>query len=438
MRLARQSRFSASLTVTTSSDFTDLVNASVAVDEKMYTAREAIPAESKGLKSVSAILFAGTRQSASRRLRRATVGALAIVLLSPGIAGATVKVTPDPTDKVTSSGGVYGMAHAGGRTFIGGLFTSVGGQDRANVAAIKADGDVDEQFAPDVNGKVLAVAASEDGKTIFLGGMFTQVEGQPRANLAAVDAVTGQPLDDWTADTTGTYPDVASLAVSGDQLYVGGRFTGIDGTTTHKRLVAINTLTGDLNKAFKPRPNKGVREVVVSPDGFTVYAGGAFTKLAGQDRLAAGSVWADTGAVTPFAPTANGGNAVTIALSPDGKRFFYSTENNMLFAYDPAASNDPVWQLKTSGNTQAIAVSDDEMWIGGHFSQIVTNHIDRPFIASLDPLDGSVTDWNPECYGGKQGVWALVLEGTHLHAGGLFAGFGTIKQRGYARFSEVP
>lgn len=354
--------------------------------------------------------------------------------MAPGSAFATVSVTPDVTDKV--AGGVYGMAHANTRTYIGGLFTGVGGQPRNNVAAILADGKVDRVFDPGANGKVMAVAASEDGSVIFLGGLFTQAGGAPRANLAAVDAVTGVALAEWRADTVGTYPEVASLAVDGNRLYAGGRFTGVDGTS-RKRLVAIDTTTGDLVSTFRPAPNRGVREVVVSPDGSTVYAGGAFTMLGGQPRQVAGSVFAASGTATAFAPTGDGGNAVTVGLSPDGGRFFYGTENNTLFAYDPAVSNDPVWSIKTSGNTQAIAVSDDEMWIGGHFSQIVTGHIPRPFIASLDPVDGSVNAWNPKCVGGKMGVWALVLEGTQLHVGGLFTGFDTVKQRGYARFSEA-
>jgi hypothetical protein len=219
-------------------------------------------------------------------------------------------------------------------------------------------------------------------------------------------------------------------------LYVGGRFGRIDGTG-YKRLVALDTATGDLVRDFDPAPDKGVNEVVVSPDGATVYAGGAFTVLGGQSRPAAGSVDAGTGSATDFAPTGSGGNAVTVGLSPDGQRFFVGTQNNTLFAYDPAVSNNPVWLIKTSGDTQAIAVADDEMWIGGHFSQIVTGKIPRPFIASLDPVNGSVNAWDPKCSGPKMGVWALMHDGTHLHAGGLFSSFDTVKQRGYARFSEV-
>ncbi|MDF2967548.1 MAG: hypothetical protein K0Q93_1326 [Nocardioidaceae bacterium] len=365
----------------------------------------------------------------------AVTGALAVAMLAPGAAVASVSVTPDDTAAV--AGEVYGMALTDGRAVVGGLFTGVGGQARSNVAAIRADGKVDRQFNPGTDGQVRAVAASEDGSVIFLGGNFSEAGGAPRANLAAVDAVTGVALASWQADTGGLNPDVNSLAVQGNRLYVGGRFARIDGTGS-KRLVAIDTVTGDLVPGFEPAPDNKVTEVVVSPDGATVYAGGAFSTLGGQSRYRAGAVHASTGAATDFAPTGSGGNAVTIGLSPDGERLFVGTQNNTLFAYEPTVSNNPVWSIKTSGDTQAIAVSDDEMWIGGHFSQIVTGKIPRPFIASLDPVDGSVNDWNPKCAGPKMGVWALVHDGTHLHAGGLFSSFDTVKQRAYARFTEVP
>jgi DNA-binding beta-propeller fold protein YncE len=202
--------------------------------------------------------------------------------------------------------------------------------------------------------------------------------------------------------------------------------------------VALDATTGDLVRDFRPEPDSKVTEVVVSPDGSTVYAGGGFSVLGGQARLRAGSVDADTGTATAFTPGGSGGNAVTVALSPDGQRFFVGTSNNTLFAYDPAVSGSPVWTVKTGGDTQAIAVTDDEMWIGGHFTQNETGKLPRPFIASLDPVDGSVNDWNPQCSGPKMGVWALEHEGTHLHAGGLFASFDGVRQRGYARFADVP
>ena len=248
--------------------------------------------------------------------------------------------------------------------------------------------------------------------------------------------MTGEVLADWVANTSGTTPEVASLAVEGDRLYVGGRFATI-GEVSRPRLAALSVDTGDVLLDFRPRPQGGVREVVVSPEDGNVYVGGGITGLGGQPRAAAGAVDPLTGAVTPFSPTGDGGNAVTVDVGPDGW-FYYGTENNTLFAYDPASSNEPQWSLKTSGNTQAIEVVDDEMWIGGHFSQIVTGKIARPYLASIDPASGTVTSWDSQCAGGKQGVWALLHDGADLHAGGYFAAFGTVKQRGYARFSVAP
>jgi hypothetical protein len=356
--------------------------------------------------------------------------------MTPLVAYASVSVTPDDTAAV--AGGVYALADAGDRVIVGGTFTKMGGKVRGNVAAVRADGTVDPAFVPSTDGKVAAVAVSEDGQRVFVGGKFTTVNGVPRANLAAVDATTGAVIDSWTADTVGTNPDVKTLAVEGNRLYVGGRFGGIDGTT-RKRMAAIDTNAGDVVTTFSPRPDLGVNEILVSPDGSVVWAGGAFTKLGGAIRdNHAGAVFAANGDATPFAPTVSGGNAVTIGLSPDGSRFFFSTDNNTLLAYDHAVSNDPVWSVKTSGNTQAIAVSDTELYIGGHFSQFVTGKIKRNYIASVDPVTGTPTAWDPNAAGGKMGVWALLIEGSHLHAGGVFSSFNTVSHRGYARFTGTP
>jgi WD40 repeat protein len=371
-------------------------------------------------------------------MRRALAPAavLGLVLTAqPAYAG--VSSTPDTTGQAT--GGVYAIADAGDRTIIGGLFTRYGGRARGNVAAVNADGTVDRTWNPGTNGIVKALAVSEDRSTVFLGGLFSTAGGQPRANLAAVDAATGQVLADWTADTGGTTPDVNSLAVKGDRLYVGGRFTRIDGTT-RKRLVALDVASGDVVTGFKPAPNGQVREVVVSPDGTKVYAGGAFTTIGGQTRGAkAAELVASTGAATSFNPSGDGGNAVTVEISPDGTRFFYSTENNTVFGFEPATSDNPVWSRKFSGNTQAMAAGPSgELYVGGHFSQDTTSKAKRAYFASIHYGTGALSDWDPNATGGKMGVWAFLVDGDKLHAGGLFRYFNGVQQRGYARFSGTP
>jgi hypothetical protein len=373
-------------------------------------------------------------RSGSRRWGAVAVSALALIVATPLTAYAGVSSSPDSTDKV--GGAVFALAQGGDLTYVGGTFSKVGGKPRSNVAAIGSNGKVDPTFLPATDGKVDALAVSEDGGTVYIGGRFTTVNGVPRANLAAVDAVTGALVDAWQADTIGFKPDVKALTVVGDRLYVGGAFGGIDGTGL-KRLVALD-LAGNVDRSFAARANRTVNEVKVSPDGSIVYAGGAFTKLGGQARYNAGSVFAATGDATTFVPAVDGGNVVTIGLSPDGARFFASTDNNTVFSFQPAVSNSPSWLVKMSGNTQAMAVSDTEIYMGGHFSQVITTKDKRAFFASLNTADGSVTSWNPLATGGKMGVWALLIDGDHLHAGGVFSRFDGVLQRGYARFTGTP
>lgn len=363
------------------------------------------------------------------------IAAVLVLVAAPQSAYASVSVTPDVTAKV--SGKVMAVAQVGSRTIIGGLFTAVGGKPRLNVAAIRADGTVDPDFNPSVNGEVWAIAASEDGSRVFLGGLFTTVGGAPRANLAAVDGTSGALVSGWQADTVGLNPIVRALAVSGPRVYVGGRYTGIDGTT-RRHLVALGVDSGNVVTTFRPTPSAGIAGLAVSADGTKVYAGGAFTSIGGQQRkYGAAELLASSGLATAFAPSAGGGTVITLGMSPDDSRMYFGTENNTLFAYD-LHNNVPAWSVKTSGNTQSIAVSETEVYIGGHFSQIVTSRTPRMFIASLYPADGSVTPWNPIMTGDPKGVWALDMTADKLLVGGVFITINGITQKGFARFSGTP
>ncbi len=363
----------------------------------------------------------------------------AVTLVAAGTPAAQASVAPAPDNTGVVSGAGYALAAAGDRTILGGSFTRFGGKLRSNVAAILPSGAVDPGFVADTNGRVEAVATSSDGSTVFLGGTFTTVNGVPRANVAAVNATTGAVLADWSADTGGAYPTVFSLAVHGSRLYVGGKYNGIDGTGRSK-LAAVDATTGNLVAAFNPRAAGTVREVVVSPDGSIVYAGGGFTKLGGVSRSGnAGSVFADTGNATAFNPVVESGSGVvTVALSQDGSRFFLATQNNFVRAYDVAGNGNPVWSVKTSGNTQAIAPSSTEVYMGGHWTGFQESGIKRPFLGSVRYADGVPTDWDPQCLGDKMGVWGLLIQGDKLHAAGVFRYFGSDPQRGYARFTGAP
>ena len=63
------------------------------------------------------------------------------------------------------------------------------------------------------------------GTTLYVGGRFTSIGGQPRNNIAALDSETGLATD-WNPDADG---DIYSIAMSGTTLFVGGTFSSFGG-----------------------------------------------------------------------------------------------------------------------------------------------------------------------------------------------------------------
>lgn len=119
-------------------------------------------------------------------------------------------------------------AQADDKILVGGAFNTVASQPRTNLARLNPDGTVDADFAPAVRGgnaSVYSLALQTDGK-ILLGGLFTTVAGQTRANCARLNA-------DGTLDT-GFNPQpnnlVYGLVIQPDGwILAGGDFTQISG-----------------------------------------------------------------------------------------------------------------------------------------------------------------------------------------------------------------
>lgn len=362
--------------------------------------------------------------------------AAAVALALPAApAHASPSQGPEPTAGLGGQAVYDLVVLLSGRVILGGAFTSVGAYRRSNLGAVLANGEADPGFAPTVNGTVHAVAISEDGSRLFIGGTFTAVNGVPRHNLAALDPHTGALVGDWRADTTGGTPMVSSLAVSGDRLYVGGRYAGIDGSRKEK-LAAVHVDTGNLI-AWDTWVNGGVNEVRVSPDGGLVWIGGEFTRIRGVERPYFGAINAATGRTTRFAGLGNGSRLITLALSPNGRWIYTANNANRVNAYK-IDSFAPRWSRHADGNVQAIAGSGPAVYLGGHYTTFDDQGVPRMFFAEVDAYTGALTTWDPRATGANKGVWALVVDGQHLYAGGGFTHFDGERQRLFAKFDGLP
>ena len=89
-----------------------------------------------------------------------------------------------------------------GKILIGGIFTSVLGVTRNNIARLNTDGTLDTAFNPNANDVVYSIAVQADGK-ILVGGNFTNIGGQTRNRIARLDATTGL-ADSFNPNANGT------------------------------------------------------------------------------------------------------------------------------------------------------------------------------------------------------------------------------------------
>jgi hypothetical protein len=134
---------------------------------------------------------------------------------------------PDPDANVTA------LAMHGRTVYVGGRFTHISGQDRDNLAALDATTGMATAWSANVSGPVfdngVIQAFALNGATIYVGGDFTTIGGQPRNGLAALDATTGAVLV-WDSGLSTLFgsPSVSALAVRGGRLFVGGAFLSMN------------------------------------------------------------------------------------------------------------------------------------------------------------------------------------------------------------------
>ncbi|HXJ72535.1 MAG TPA: hypothetical protein VNM37_06770, partial [Candidatus Dormibacteraeota bacterium] len=263
---------------------------------------------------------------------------------------------------------VYTLAlQADGKILAGGIFTTLGGQPRDGIGRLNADGSLDSTFNPQATGIAkagfYALAVQADGK-IVVGGLFTSLVGQPRANIGRLNA-DGSLDTAFNPQVGGNVfnPYVGTLAVQADgKIVVGGRFTTL-ADQLRNNLGRLNA-NGTLDTTFNPGATDGpvdppytmVERLAVQADGKilvggpnslsrlntdgspdpsfnsdltelygmalqrdgNLLVGGLFTSINGQPRAHLGRLHPDGSVDDTFTPVASG-QVNTLAVQADGK-----------------------------------------------------------------------------------------------------------------------
>lgn len=330
----------------------------------------------------------------------------------------------DPSDIVSS------IVPAGPTVYVAGAYATIGGQPRNGLAEVDALTGRATSWNPRtaldpgfVNFNVAGFAIAVTEHSVFASGTWSYVgDGLFQNAIAEFDRTTGLSTG-WDPRGEGL---VDVLAVSGDVLFAGGRFSTF-GWQPRYNLAAFDAATGMLTD-WDPRPGPAspiVYDLVVH-DG-KVYVGGYFREVGGQIRGGIAALDTLTGAALDWAPQANSaiqrfkiangrlyavGSFTAISGIPRSQAASFDLATGELTDWNP-------WVASAGGPVHDISIQDNIAYLAGSFRQV--GGIDRKSLAAVDAETGQLLDWNPSA---ESSVQAIVLRDTVLFAGGVFRAMG--------------
>ena len=288
---------------------------------------------------------------------------------------------------------------------IAGRFSQVNGVERHNIARLQPAGQLDPTWDPDIRGDAIHALARDDQGRIYAGGSFDQVGGQARRNLVRVAGSGSGAVDmAWSPQPVGPVHALAVAAGSNAQVYAGGAFTEIGGIS-RSYLVRLSGSNGQADILWPAAGTNGaVFALQLAADGNSVFIGGRFLSMAGQQRR--------------YLARVNTGNGVTQGWNA-----------NIDISGIHAESEPGVY---------ALALGGSHLYVGGVFRQV--GGLGRNGLARVGHGTTATVDanWAPQPHmGGVDAdplISAIAIAGDGgIHVGGHFSGIGGQFHRDLAR-----
>ncbi len=313
-------------------------------------------------------------------------------------------------------GSVMVLAVQGNALAAGGVFSSVGGKVRQGLAAFDlATGAAtdwgpavtyDYGCLPDID--VLAVHAGR----VFIGGVFSSVGGQGVLNFAVVDSASGLTVSSrLRADGA-----VTALAFKGDTLFAGGAFTGF--AFAGRTCVASFDLRADTVTSWNPRIVTNVtstnpygrsyfHSMVLTGDTLVLSVGG--DSVGGKPaRVPLGLVLLDarTAARLPWSMHVTWSTGVPVQMAVDRGRLYVmgaldvgmpTYHRYQLVQFDIGTGSPGTWDVGAdafgSQARPAFAIAGNVLYAGGNFGSLGGQS--RFGLAGVRLDTAVATDWAP-------------------------------------------
>jgi large repetitive protein len=436
------------------------------------------------------------------------------VTVPPPTALGHTRLVPDKPRTNTpriSTGEIWDMEVVGtgnaARVFIAGTFTSA-----ANTIAPTTTinqpyllsynlntGLIDTQFRPTFGGGgVTAVEATPDGTKLFVAGDFNTVGGVTRQKVASLNLTTGAPISTF-AFTQSTNNQATALAATNSTLYVGGRFTRINGQL-RTGLAAVDTASGAVDMSFDNQLSGGigvngalgVPQLKLTHDESKLLVVHTGRQIDGQDRLGMGIIDTATKQLLPWRSQLWDENLGRVGgvtriyggdIAPDDSYFVVSSGSggdappisDTVVAYPidaPPGTEDnvqPLWISRHFDSIYSVAITEVAVYVGGHFGFIESPTSDDPWpgldnvgygtgqglagyglgdqvvrrdhIAAISPVDGKALEWYPmggsNSFEGDKAMEATP-RGLLIGGDGMFKGGVRTGRVGFFDFNSVP
>lgn len=282
------------------------------------------------------------------------------------------------------------VARADGGAYVAGQMS--GGRPR--IVSLAPSGTVERAFRTDIeNGQVNDLAIAGNG-LIYAAGSFTRAGGRERLGLAAFNPGSGTvaPWNPPATNAAGQAATVSEIELTADAAYVAGDFTFI-GTATRPRVAKI-PLSGSAATAWNPQPNSPVTTIAVA--GATVYLGGGFTQVGGQQRSGLAAVNDSNGtALVSWDPRPSGAPPADSIVVRGGT--VYAAGSGGYAALDASSAARLSWNPVTQNvSAPILAVSDEAVYIGFNTNPFPTvGGQTRCGLASVDPSSAELRGFDP-------------------------------------------
>lgn len=391
---------------------------------------------------------AGPASTASSVQRAGTTPASAVPGVRPARFGL---VAPTPRASWIPNGQVNALATDGTYIYLAGTFTAltnpVTGLSQPHVGLGRisiSTGTADATWSPSVDGTPESLAFDPGSSAVYVGGLFTTVNGSARTNLAALSSSAGAALLAFAPNpTNATQPskgDVRALMVDQGELLVGGGFLTIAGAS-QKNLAKVDLISGAIDAGFSPAVNAGVF-AVSQPPGTNLYAiGGAFDHLGGASHPNIGLVSRSTGATNGW--TANtlcpvGIACPVLSIASTRTQIFVAASGpgGQAVAFD-LSTGQRQWKISADGNVQAVTTMGSEVYFGGHFDPTFGPAL-RTTLASVDGRTGAIDPtFHPTAKSTFPGTEAMLTLDSGIVAAGAQLTIGGTAQSRFAIFPTM-